>query len=46
MFEPLVGRESLEERRVCIVIGAEVGVSKNLVVKRKGDFHLIVLSEA
>lgn len=46
MFEPLVGRKCLEERWVCIVIRFEVGVSKNLVIKRKCNFHLIVLSEA
>lgn len=45
MFKQLVGRESLEQRRVCIVIGSEVGICENLVIKRKGNFHLIVLGE-
>lgn len=45
MFEPLVGPKSLEQRWVCVVIWFEHGVSENLVIKRQGNFGLILLSE-
>lgn len=44
MFKPSVGCKCLEERWVCVVIGFKVRVSKNLIIKRKGYFQLIVFS--